>query len=414
MIRKLIGQLSGLTLVQGLATLIPLAVVPQLMKNIGPSGFGHFNLALVLSSLFIPVLDMGYDLYASRRVARGEEGANKLLGMQLQQKVILLLPVVVIYLTLVFAIPDFRAIKGMMLYALIYSVVTSSLPNWYFEGNKRFMIVQLSALAWKIIYAIGVIVWVKYPEQESWVMAFNSLGALSVLVFYYLKMASEGVRPEWVDWQSVRHRLKANSSIFMTPMTIFLVSYVPSLIVGFLLGPVQFGYYSVVDRVLQAFRLPATLLSTVVYVQYNNLLQESSKLFRQFFNRVSIIVVVGGILGAFALLMLELPILKLLTSNQVSSEAVMAYRILIWSGVFILQRNHLQKLLLSLDGEKVLAVGSLVMLVIMPLLFPLAHETGGDRALYWSMLGYELSFVALLSVMSFKLLAAKRPKTQEG
>lgn len=406
MLGKLIGQLSGLTVIQAMATLLPLLVVPHLMLTVGASGFGNFNKALLASSLLIPVLDMGFDLYAARQLARKESQMNQLLGLHLQQRILMIFPAGVFFIALTFSIPDFRVISDLMLFGLLYAFITSLLPNWYFEGNKRFHIVQWSALSWKIIYTVLILWWVRQPEHESWVMAFNAAGGLAVLLFYLLKMRMEGVRPVWVSWKEVISSLRKNAPIFVTPMTTYLVTFVPSLIVSFLLTPLQFGYYAVVDRVLQIFRLPASMLSTVVYVQYNELLKAGRRAFQNFYITVTLLVLGGGMLGVGLLLLIETLILGLLTAGQIEAEVVLPYRILLWSGVFIIQRNHLQKLLLAFNLERALARVSIIALLMMPFLFYFAHEWGGDKALYFSMLLYELLFVSLLSWFSIKGIRA--------
>lgn len=409
MIKNLLGQLSLLSVVQVISTLIPLLIVPYIMAHVGPSGFGHYNQALLYSSIFIPILDMGFDLFASKEMTRNLDGAGRLWGMQLQQKLLFWPFALLLYAGIVFALGSFRAIWPMMFLALGYAIGASLMPNWYFEGNKRFLHVQLYALVWKLVYALGVIGFIRQPEHENWIMAFNSIGALLVLAYSWGRLLWEGVRPEWNPWSTVVQRLKGNATISVTPISTYLLSFLPSLIVGFLLGPVQFGYYSVVDRVMQAFRLPGTLLSTVVYVQYNRLLSESHALFLKYRRNVSALVFSGGILLTVLLLVLEQPIMGLLSAGQSSRSAHLAYGILVWSGVFIIQRQHLQKLLLALEAQKTSARISIGLLLLMPVLFSLAHSVGGQRALFGSMLLFEASFVLLLSIYAQRSLRCRAP-----
>ena len=183
MIKNLLGQLSLLSVVQVISTLIPLLIVPYIMAHVGPSGFGHYNQALLYSSIFIPILDMGFDLFASKEMTRNLDGAGRLWGMQLQQKLLFWPFALLLYAGIVFALGSFRAIWPMMFLALGYAIGASLMPNWYFEGNKRFLHVQLYALVWKLIYALGVIGFIRQPEHENWIMAFNfsmSLGSESL------------------------------------------------------------------------------------------------------------------------------------------------------------------------------------------------------------------------------------------
>ena len=160
---------------------------------------------------------------------------------------------------------------------------------------------------------------------------------------------------------------------------------------------------------MQAFRLPGTLLSTVVYVQYNRLLSESHALFLKYRRNVSALVFSGGILLTVLLLVLEQPIMGLLSAGQSSRSAHLAYGILVWSGVFIIQRQHLQKLLLALEAQRTSAGISILLLLLMPVLFSLAHSAGGQRALFGSMLLFEASFVLLLSIYAQRSLRRREP-----
>lgn len=402
MLRKLISRMSGLTFIQGLATLIPLVVVPHLITHIGAAGFGLFSKALVISSLCIPFLDMGFDLHASRRMARKEGDPGALFGLQIQQKLFTMAPVFTLVFLLVRWVPDFREISLVLVFGLIYAAVMCLLPNWYFEGQQRFRIVQLSSLVWKLLYAGLVLSFVNDTGQEARVMAFNALGGLVIMAFFVWKMRSEGVRIRWSSWSVAWRQTRENSSLFVTPLTTYLVTFLPPMIVSLLITPVQFGYFSVVDRVLQVFRTPGNLLSTVVYVEYNKLRKEAVTQFQAFYHRVNALVAIAGGGAAVLLLLFEDQLLGLLTAGQMTEEGKLIYRILIWTGTFILQRQHLQKLIISLGREKRLATFSIIALGLMPPLFIISHNLGAYSGLIYAIVLYEGLFVIWLMLFSLR------------
>ena len=58
MLGKLLRQFAGVAVLHGLIVLLPIVVVPHLVRQLGPDGFGRLSLALAISGILMPVLDM--------------------------------------------------------------------------------------------------------------------------------------------------------------------------------------------------------------------------------------------------------------------------------------------------------------------------------------------------------------------
>ena len=80
MLSNLIKKFSGLALLQGLTVLLPLLVVPHLLSTIKVDGFGRLSLAVAVSSILIPFIDLGYQLTGTREMADGSKSKSRLLG----------------------------------------------------------------------------------------------------------------------------------------------------------------------------------------------------------------------------------------------------------------------------------------------------------------------------------------------
>ena len=137
--RKIVlGNFIPLTTLQGISYILPLVVLPYLIRVIGIEKFGLIAFAQALVQYFMILTDYGFSLSATRSIAligEHKEKTSALFSSVMTVKLIFAAISFLILCTLLYFIPRFRA--EWLIYVLSFgSVIGSTLfPVWFFQGK---------------------------------------------------------------------------------------------------------------------------------------------------------------------------------------------------------------------------------------------------------------------------------------
>ena len=138
--RKLLGNMAWLYLLQGLNYLIPIAVLPYLLRVLGIERYGLIAFAQAFAQYFVLITDYGFNLSATKHIARirdDREGVSRLFWCVILIKLALLVLGGAVMAGVVLAIPRFRA--DAELYAIAYVAVLGTVlftPGCFREWSK--------------------------------------------------------------------------------------------------------------------------------------------------------------------------------------------------------------------------------------------------------------------------------------
>jgi polysaccharide transporter, PST family len=408
MLSNLIKKFSGLALLQGLTVLLPLLVVPHLLSTIKVDGFGRLSLAVAVSSILIPFIDLGYQLTGTREMADGSKSKSRLLGSFLMQRILVALLLILPFSAMVLWVPNFRNIADLLALGFLYAFVTALIPNWYFEGQKRFKVVQYLFLIWRLFYTLSVLLFIKSYGSEFWVLLLNVLGGVIALIICAFLIIRDKVKLEFVGWIREWKSIRSSFSIAFTPLTVTYMSFIPQVIASFLLGPISFGYFALVDRILQLFRMLGFLFSTIVYVEYCKLLAENTlSILRGYYLKITALAFLAASVVIGLMQYFHLPILDFL-DKEWDKEALIPYSIVLWAGIFVIQRSQIQRFLLSFHREKQLARWSIAFILALPILMIVPNHFYGLKGLSFGFLGFEVLVSLCLFLLSLPLLRSSK------
>jgi O-antigen/teichoic acid export membrane protein len=132
----------------------------SIARSYGPTIFGSFSSAHILSFLFVILADFGFDLLLTTEVARDKSKASGLVRKYLPVKIVFALVSVVI----IWLIPVFHTTSRdttQLLYILSFSMFYTSLTNFFFalfKGLEQFQHEIKITLVINLILLIGIVV----------------------------------------------------------------------------------------------------------------------------------------------------------------------------------------------------------------------------------------------------------------
>jgi PST family polysaccharide transporter len=226
--------------IQGLNYLIPLIIIPILVRLIGKENFGLVAYSQAFIAYFLLLINYSFDFTATRDLAslNGEkEKINKLFNEVFQTKLFLFIVSAVLFSVIVFSFPSFKK------YALLHIVLFCSNlgwvfnQSWFFQGLRIFRIAVFLNLISKLILAAGVLLFVKHNEDviKYAVVILISQLLLGVISLGYLVFRYK-ILWQWQGIVSIRQTLHNGASIFFsniftnlsTTSNLFLLSLLSS------------------------------------------------------------------------------------------------------------------------------------------------------------------------------------------
>ena len=258
-----------LIVLQGLTYVIPLLVLPYLMKVLGAEKFGYIGFATSISTYLMILVDFGFNLSATKKISiarDNKEELSKIFTETVLAKTLLLL-ISAFVLFLIGLIPAYHIYRETMWIMFLVVVSNAYLFVFLFQGMGYIKWVTIINSISKLSI-LPLTFWiVKSPEDylkaaliQSMVYVFSTL--LSWAVLYYKKWVTF-VR---VSWNNIKDALKHSLPLFMSTAatSVYVACYV--VILGYFVSPEQVGQYSAVEKIMRA--LCYLLLTPILQVMY--------------------------------------------------------------------------------------------------------------------------------------------------
>lgn len=236
---RLGANILALYTVQGLNYLLPLIVLPYLLRVLGPSPYGAIVFAQALVGYLIVLTEFGFNLTATREVSLARQDPEQLARIfwtTLACKVCLLGVGGAVALPLIVLVPSLAshgALIGVCGLLVLGNVV---LPQWYFQGIEQMRTLAVSQVIAKAVSVVAIFLLVHSPRDL--LVAGAVLSMPSFLAGLLCLFAVRFIAP--VRWH--RPTLQDMKVALTTAWPLFISSCAASLYVqsnAFLLGLVS-------------------------------------------------------------------------------------------------------------------------------------------------------------------------------
>ena len=293
-----------LILLQGVNQLLPIFVMPYLMKTLGATGYGYIGYSLSVIQYLTIVVDFGFNLSATKHIAQvadDEEARSRVFWNVVAAKSLLLGSTLLILTLLVVFVPTFQ-VYGKAILATAPMLVGSAFTfMWFFQGIGRIRMFSVLNTVSKLALLPLIFVFVKTSDDYVLAACLQALVFVSTALFSNLYL----VRCKLVDWhlpkwQQVRREIAVSFPLFLSSASTSVYTQLIVVVLGFCCTTEEIGKYSSADRIMRALCfLLYTPLSQVFFPRISMLAakarEESLSLFRQVRALVLLVMVVLGV-----------------------------------------------------------------------------------------------------------------------
>lgn len=262
--------------IQGVNYLIPLIILPYLVRVLGPIEYGRLGFSLAIIQYLILIIDFGFNLLTSSRIAKNKNNSvviSKIFSTTIYAKLIIAVVILTISIFLTFFIPKLYDIRGLIYISLIQVVGAIFTPVWFFQGMEDMRKFALVNIFSRFSVLPLIFLFVK-DSSDIFVAAFlqSSVFVVSAIIALYIIKRS-GVWFTFARLSTILKYSKRSSTIFIGTVAISLYTLSTSIILGFVSSAYEVGIFNASDRIRGAFLGMFVILGSVFYPRINNLIK---------------------------------------------------------------------------------------------------------------------------------------------
>ncbi|UWR01243.1 oligosaccharide flippase family protein (plasmid) [Rhodobacteraceae bacterium S2214] len=252
---RIFKNLVALGAIRGTNIVVSLVTIPYLVKTVGLENYGLLAFSLALATFFGTVVQYGFSISATRRIAHEKGNLTEL------SKEFTLTTAVTWAFTLIIAacfaftftiFRNFSEIWNLHIGAFSLSLAVSLFPHWLFLGLGRSSVVAIMTLFIRLTYIGLLILFVKEPADYILVHYLNALSAMSALFVSYIYIALyTDVKLTVVKFRDMWHHVVSGFSFFLIQFAPLLYNNFTIFFVGLTASPVSVGIFSVASGIIE-------------------------------------------------------------------------------------------------------------------------------------------------------------------
>ncbi len=270
----------SLSTLQGLSYLLPVILLPYLIRVIGPERFGLISFAQAFVQYFMIFTDYGFNFSATKEISICREHKEKVCSVfssVITVKLGLALISMLALLAIINFVPKFR--NEWLVYVFGFGVVVGNalFPVWFFQGVEKMKYTAALNISCGLIIIAGILIFVKGPgDYLNIPLIFSLVYMLNGVVALFVVFCKFGVRFSVQPHKTIKRHLRDGWNIFISCLAINAYTTTRIFAVGLLTNNILTGYYSVAERIsyiIQSF--PLSSFSQAVYPRLSKIYKKN-------------------------------------------------------------------------------------------------------------------------------------------
>jgi len=391
-----IKNFFNLIINQGINIFIALLATRVLFSTLGEAQFGLVNLALSVVLLSSIAVSYGYHLNGPKRIALFRDQSAKkqsLINEIILTRIIIATGMAIILFCLTYFFGFFKSYAALIYYSLILLFSQALFPMFYFQGNDKIAWASLVNAFAKGAYLLLIILFIKTPDDATYVNFLFGLSALVVyIVFWIIIYKKEKIKWVWVSIYNIKNRFIENFQFFISSIAGHVSIHGGLIILANFVNNTVLGEFALAQKIALLMRM-VPIFFTQAILQKASILFKSDKIeFNSYVNRIFIIgLTITFVMGLIVIIFSKWIIFLLAGSHVIYSDTIL--KILAFIPFFsMLNFNNMIKILVD-EKKHLLTKATWITAIIMLIL-----ATTGSY--YYG--GYGLSIALVLTeIVSF-------------
>ena len=300
--------------------LIPLLIIPYLVRVLGIETFGQWMFALSFVIFARVCVAYGFDLTAAREVAfaaGNERKISRLLTDVVVCRLLIWLACFIVLAIVCLCVPKVQAVGGLIFAGMGIVLGEALIPVWLFLGTERMGSITSLRLGSKLLNMALILLCVHGPGDVLLVPLFEAaisvvLGCISV----GLAMRYFNLRFVPLSLGRIITQARSGSAVFLSTVAVQLYTTAHTVVLGLVVGPAAVSAYALAEKVYSAMRGLLNPLIQSVFPVMARVHNASKSDFSRLYKRSVLTLVPVLFLGGVLLYLCSPWIVKLLTGGE--------------------------------------------------------------------------------------------------
>ncbi|AXY77478.1 flippase [Paraflavitalea soli] len=368
--RKIFSNFAALSVIQGTNFLIPIIIMPYLIRKIGADSFGIVSVAQVAMVYLGTITDYGFNLTATRRIVRHKEEPDtisRLFFTVLGSKMLITLFLFLLLLLLGFVVPASPALKLLYLLGFTYVWGQSATVGWFFQGVEKMQYITIATLISRAIFVALVFIFIRQKDDHIFFLFFLGIGnVIAGLFSIYLAIRMYKLRFVRPLWSDLIFELKDGWQIMASNLSISTYMYMNVFILRLFTNDLIVGYYSIAERIFFGVRQILGIFSQAIYPRICQLVHDGKKQTRSFFKDIYLPFLLLTIAGCCTCFIFAPRIIHFMLGDH-SAISVLLFRILAFVPAIVCLNIPAYQILLAFNKKRsyllILSLGTVLNIV---------------------------------------------------
>lgn len=279
------SSIKGNIILNGINTLtgiiVPIITFPYAARVLLPEGIGAVNFLNSIVGYIVLFTSLGIPLYAVKEVAkhRNDKIARDRITVEILilSSALCLFGYIAVWLLAEF-VPQIHQ-QSALFYILSLTIVFTSIgANWFYQGIEDFKFITIRAVIIRILAAIALFIFVKDSSDlliYGIITVFSTVGN-NFINFIHLRKHLNIKLINLRDLNISRH-FKPTLQVFILNLIVSLYIQLNSIMLGFMAGDEQVGYFTAGTRISHIGLTIISSLATVMLPRCSNLLSNGDE-----------------------------------------------------------------------------------------------------------------------------------------
>jgi polysaccharide transporter, PST family len=320
-----------LSIIQLTNFLLPLIVLPFLIRVVGIERVGIIALAQALMSYFIIITDYGFNLTATRDISHHRQDLRRnseIVSRVLVLKTVLAVLTFIVLIFLLNLINKFRVNAQVYYWSFLLVLGQVLIPTWFFQGIEKMKYLALINVSGKIVFVLLIFFFIRAPEDYLYAIVFLSLGNIVAgIIGLWIMFRRFGIYFILPGKPELKAELYNGWYVMISNFSINVYINSNIFILGLFTNNTIVGYYSVADKILYALRQVLNLFFQATYPQACKQMESGQQKLIRFFKK-HFIPFLGGVIVICLVTCLAAPLISRLFLRKEGDMIVHMIRLL--------------------------------------------------------------------------------------
>ncbi len=378
-------NIVALYVLQSANYLLPLVVVPYLVRILGPDGYGRVAFAQSFIGYFVVLTDYGFNLSATRAISLAREDENQLSSTftaVFLVKTGFMIACFALLVVLVNLVPRFAQDRELYLLSFLAVLGNVLFPIWFFQGIERMRVITGLSILARTLSTAAIFLFVHHDTDYRLAAGIQAgspvIAGLGAIIMIPRLMR---INLRWPGFATLRAVTTDGWHIFLSTAAISLYTSSSVFVLGIICTPTIVGYFSAAQKLIKAASSLASPVSQAVYPRVAYLASRTRETALEFVGRLLLWQGLAMFATSLALLVLSRPLVLLALGPRFSPSV----QVVDWMAAlpFIVGLSNVYGIQIMLNFgmkqtfSRILIFSGVLNLALLP---PLAHWFGAQGA----------------------------------